>query len=79
MTKFTPTKEQLEKLAKVAGLKTYIDTDESFSINDETHRGDYVFEPHKDRNQVAMILEGMSDKQEDDYDFRLHQLWENSA
>ena len=36
------------------------------------------WQPHKDRNQIVMILEEMSDQQQDDYDKLMYDYWKDS-
>jgi len=84
MTKqFTPTKEQLEKLAKVANqtvwteiytgkLCYYTEVTTVFSLTDEDEETPYVeWKPHKDRDQIAMVIEGLDKYQQELY---LHKM-----
>lgn len=72
MSKFTPTREQLELLAKVARPEYRIALEDSdILLYSPCHSQRILWQPHKDRNQIAMIQEGMSKKQEDDYNGNL--------
>lgn len=68
MTKeFTPTKKQSEALAKVAGVKTKeagIGGIICYLVEDGGEITSIIWQPHKSRNQIALILEGMSEGQE---------------
>lgn len=59
---FIPTKEQLEKLAKVAEVNVKYD---KISRNYEYFsKGPKIWRPHLDRNQIAMIIKGLTDKEQ---------------
>ena len=65
--KFIPTKEQFEKLAKVAGaeLKDFIETTKLYSYyTDKKKTKAWFWQPHLDRNQIAMIIKGLTDKEQ---------------
>lgn len=62
------TKEQLEKLAKVAGVETE-DTNSFVYVyyRLKPNVGFRIWQPHEDRDQIAMVIEGLTDEQEKKY------------
>ena len=70
---FIPTKEQLEKLAKVAEVNVKYD---KISRNYEYFsKGPKIWRPHLDRNQIAMIIKGLTHEQKDIFYDKLLRLY----
>ena len=74
---FKPTKEQLEKLAKVAKVDYKIQDDKLWMLT-RPNNWTTLFEPENDRDQIAMVIEGLTDQQEDDYDALLYKHWKSN-
>jgi len=72
---FTPTKEQLEKLAKVAKVD-YRDSDffVCWEIRTDTNSWQ-EWTPYINRDQIALIIEGLDYKQEMAYDDIMGKMW----
>jgi len=65
---FKPTKPQLKKLAKVAKVETYLDSEGLMfyienGLEDNVDEYSLVWQPHEDRDQLAMVIEGLTDEQ----------------
>lgn len=59
--RFKPTKEQLEILAKVAGVKL------KWVFHTPIIYVNIYWEPENNRDQIAMVIEGLTDKQTEKY------------
>ena len=72
MSEFKPTKEDLEKLAKVAD----IDLAHSNLLSIFNKKGGGLFEPHESRDDISLILEGLTDEQRISYNSKMGQaVW----
>ena len=77
----TPTREQLEKLAKVAKVDLVENlhpemTESGVSIwVDKSSKLITDWQPHKDRNQIAMILMGLNKSQRMYYQINRKAFW----
>lgn len=80
MTKqFTPTKEQLEKLAKVAGFKIINIDGVLYLVSNSLLEEDWeLWQPENNRDQIADVIERLSEEQKDKYYEKLYYYWSNT-
>lgn len=73
---FKPTKEQLENLAKAAKVEIMNIDGILYLVSNSLLEEDWaIWQPHKDMNQIAMVIKGLSGHNKDIYMDNIYNYW----
>jgi len=73
--KFEPTKEQLEKLANTADKVLYDHSGVYHLCDTYLSEIQEEWQPHKDMNQIAMVIEGLTEGQTEEYNNSMYAVY----